>query len=135
MARPSTPSSTDSLSSSGSREELLSFKMQRQDSSKSLKGSREGEGGGDVVVTAVRATDTPSDEITLDDLFEASKTAKENKSTLMSYELDRMGMGRYQWCIFFLCGFGFFIDLLWAQAFGLILVPLKNEPGFNADSE
>lgn len=43
-----------------------------------------------------------------------------------------MGMGRYQWCTFALCGLGFFIDLLFAQAYGLISVPLKNEPNFGA---
>jgi hypothetical protein len=74
------------------------------------------------------------DVLSLDDLFDINRTAKENKSLLMSDDLDRMGMGRYQWCVFFLCGAGFFIDLLWAQAFGLIAVPLENEPGFNATS-
>ncbi|PWN26103.1 MFS general substrate transporter [Jaminaea rosea] len=63
--------------------------------------------------------------------FDDRRSAKENKSLAVSAELDAMGMGRYQWFIFFLCGLGFFIDLLWAQAFGLILVPLKNE-GFGA---
>lgn len=85
------------------------------------------------VVDARSSRDEAS--LSLDDLFDANRTSKENKSILMSYELDRMGMGRYQWCVFFLCGAGFFIDLLWAQAFGLISVPLMNEPGFNADSE
>lgn len=44
--------------------------------------------------------------------------------------MERMGMGRYQWCIFLLCGLGFFTDLLFAQAFGLIAVPLYDEPNF-----
>lgn len=34
---------------------------------------------------------------------------------------------RYIW---FLCGFGYLLDLLWAQAFGLILGPLEQELGF-----
>jgi len=39
-------------------------------------------------------------------------------------------MGRYQWYIWGLCGFGYLLDLLWAQAFGLVLSPLKQELGF-----
>jgi MFS family permease len=33
--------------------------------------------------------------------------------------------------IFFLCGFGYFLDLLWAQAFGLIVTPMQYEFGFS----
>jgi hypothetical protein len=42
-------------------------------------------------------------------------------------------MGRYQWYIWLLCGFGYLLDLLWAQAFGLVLSPLQQELGFAAD--
>lgn len=42
-----------------------------------------------------------------------------------------MGMGRYQWYIWLLCGLGYFLDLLWAQAFGLIASPLQQELGFS----
>lgn len=65
--------------------------------------------------------------------FDESRSARENKSLAVSAELDEMGMGRYQWYIFFLCGLGFFIDLLFAQMFGLITVPLRNETGFGAE--
>ena len=34
-------------------------------------------------------------------------------------ELDKFGMGKYQICIWFLCGFGYFLDLAWAQGVGL----------------
>ena len=44
-----------------------------------------------------------------------------------------MGMGRYQWSIWALCGFGYMIDLMWAQAFGLVLSPIQQEFGFGAD--
>ena len=33
-----------------------------------------------------------------------------------------------------LCGLGFFLDLLWAQAFGLIAAPLMQELGFSSMS-
>ncbi|RDA94669.1 hypothetical protein CP533_2472 [Ophiocordyceps camponoti-saundersi (nom. inval.)] len=55
----------------------------------------------------------------------------EQKCALVSRELDHQGMGRYQWYIWFLCGFGYFLDLLWAQAFALVLSPLQQELGFS----
>ena len=57
-------------------------------------------------------------------------TLYEKKAVIVNRELDRQGMGRYQWMIFFLCGFGYFLDLLWAQAFGLVVTPMQNEFGF-----
>ena len=56
-------------------------------------------------------------------------TPLERKSELINQELDRLGMGRYQWCIFVLCGFGYFLDLMWAQTFPLIAVPIQQEMG------
>ncbi|PWN46060.1 MFS general substrate transporter [Ceraceosorus guamensis] len=84
-------------------------------------------------VRRVRSTGHVGDSIEglkASDLFDETKTAKENKSLLMSYELERMGFGRYQLFVFLLCGLGFFTDLLFAQAFGLITVPLESEPDF-----
>lgn len=54
----------------------------------------------------------------------------EKKCVLINHEIDSNGMGRYQWYIWCLCGFGYLIDLLWAQAFGLVLSPLEQELGF-----
>lgn len=71
----------------------------------------------------------------------------EKKSYLVNRELDKIGFGygfvnepgysgltpgpgsRYQWCIFLLCGFGYFLDLAFAQLSGLILAPLAQEMG------
>ena len=58
-------------------------------------------------------------------------TLYEKKAVLVNRELDAQGMGRYQWMIFFLCGFGYFLDLLWAQAYGLIATPMQQEFGFS----
>ncbi|GAC97835.1 membrane transporter [Pseudozyma hubeiensis SY62] len=66
-------------------------------------------------------------DVTFDDIFDPTKTLRENKSMMISAELDRMGMGRYQICIWFLCGCGYFIDLLWAQALGLIVTQVAYE--------
>ncbi|MCJ1394821.1 hypothetical protein MMC18_007701 [Xylographa bjoerkii] len=60
-------------------------------------------------------------------------TLYEKKAMLVNRELNSHGMGKYQWWIFFLCGFGYFLDLMWAQAFGLVATPLENELGFPAN--
>ncbi|OCF37914.1 hypothetical protein I316_00138 [Kwoniella heveanensis BCC8398] len=57
----------------------------------------------------------------------------EKKSVLVNRELDDMGMGRYQWCIFTLCGLGYFLDLCWAQAFGLVGASIQQELGIPDD--
>ncbi|KAI1754743.1 MFS general substrate transporter [Xylaria castorea] len=59
-------------------------------------------------------------------------TLYEKKCLLIDREIDAMGMGRYQWTVWGLCGFGYLIDLLWAQAFGLALSPLQQEFGFGS---
>ncbi|KAK0252824.1 hypothetical protein LTS09_011981 [Friedmanniomyces endolithicus] len=61
-------------------------------------------------------------------------TVYEKKCVLINREIDNNGMGRYQWYIWCLCGFGYFLDLLWAQAFGLVLSPLEQELGFSGKS-
>jgi hypothetical protein len=40
-----------------------------------------------------------------------------------------MGMGRYQWYIFILCGFGYFLDLCWSHAFGMTAAAIQQELG------
>lgn len=57
-------------------------------------------------------------------------TLFEKKCVLINKEIDANGFGKYQWYIWILCGLGYFIDLIWAQAFGLILSPLQQELGF-----
>lgn len=56
----------------------------------------------------------------------------EKKALLINAEFDAMGMGKYQWFVWSLCGLGYFLDLLWAQAFGLIATPLQQELGFSS---
>lgn len=57
-------------------------------------------------------------------------TLYEKKCVLINREVDATGMARYQWNIWALCGFGYVLDLLWAQAFALVLGPLEQEMGF-----
>lgn len=56
-------------------------------------------------------------------------TIFEKKAALINAELDKFGMGRYQTCIWFLCGFGYFLDLAWAQGVGLIGSAVFQEMG------
>ena len=58
-------------------------------------------------------------------------TLYEKKALLVNRELNSHGMGKYQWYIFFLCGFGYLIDLLYAQAFGLVEPAIQQEFGFS----
>jgi hypothetical protein len=74
----------------------------------------------------------PNDSFDPNDPAFRGLTPYEKKSLLINRELDAMGMGRYQWSIWGLCGLGYFLDLLWAQAFGLIATPLMQELGFSS---
>lgn len=60
-------------------------------------------------------------------------TLYDKKCLLVDKQIDAFGMGRYQWMIWSLCGLGYLIDLMWAQAFGLVLSPLQQELGFGND--
>ncbi|CAO1626461.1 unnamed protein product [Sympodiomycopsis kandeliae] len=132
-AGPSTPSRRLGASRSFSRTSLRasSFRSPRAPSRLGQAQDEEGNPRTPASADAEDEEDRPNWLLS----FDEDRTATENKSLAVSAELDAMGMGRYQWCIFFLCGFGFFIDLLWAQMFGLITVPLRNENGFGASKE
>lgn len=56
-------------------------------------------------------------------------TPFEKKAALINAELDKFGLGRYQICIWFLCGFGYFLDLAWAQGVGLVATAIYQEMG------
>lgn len=53
----------------------------------------------------------------------------EKKAALINVEIDKFGMGKYQICIWFLCGFGYFLDLAWSQGVGLIASAIYQEVG------
>ncbi|ERT03087.1 uncharacterized protein SPSK_08667 [Sporothrix schenckii 1099-18] len=56
-------------------------------------------------------------------------TDYELKSKLINKAIQDIGMGRYNWQLFFLCGFGWFADNLWMQGISLILPSLSAEFG------
>lgn len=55
----------------------------------------------------------------------------EKKAALINVELDKFGMGKYQICIWFLCGFGYFLDLAWSQGVGLIASAIYQEVSYS----
>ncbi|KAH9882242.1 hypothetical protein J1614_001414 [Plenodomus biglobosus] len=57
----------------------------------------------------------------------------EKKAALINVEIDKFGLGRYQICIWFLCGFGYFLDLAWSQGVGLISSAIYQEMGVADD--
>lgn len=52
----------------------------------------------------------------VEELGDGDVSLYERKCLLVNREIDLMGMGRYQWSIWVLCGAGYMIDLMWAQA-------------------
>ncbi|KAI3326045.1 sugar transporter [Xylariaceae sp. AK1471] len=56
-------------------------------------------------------------------------TEYELKSKIINKAIQDIGMGRYNWQLFILCGFGWFADNLWMQGVSLTLPSLSEEFG------
>lgn len=63
-----------------------------------------------------------------------SKTGYLVKSKLINKAIQDIGMGRYNWQLFVLCGFGWFADNLWMQGVSLTLPSLSAEFGVSEKS-
>ncbi|KAK7059875.1 major facilitator superfamily domain-containing protein [Favolaschia claudopus] len=61
---------------------------------------------------------------TIDDAVDPIYQAK---ARILNEALQDIGMGRYQWGLFMVTGFGWLADNLWPIVTGLILVPVLNE--------
>ncbi|KAK3360065.1 major facilitator superfamily domain-containing protein [Lasiosphaeria hispida] len=61
-------------------------------------------------------------------------TAYEMKSKLINKAIQDIGMGRYNWQLFVLCGFGWCADNLWMQGVSLTLPSLSAEFGISEKS-
>ncbi|KAK9417946.1 putative Major facilitator superfamily (MFS) profile domain-containing protein [Seiridium unicorne] len=55
----------------------------------------------------------------------------ELKSKLINKAIQDIGMGKYNWQLFVLCGFGWFADNLWMQGISLTLPSLSEEFGIS----
>ncbi|KAL4916785.1 major facilitator superfamily domain-containing protein [Aspergillus aurantiobrunneus] len=53
----------------------------------------------------------------------------DRKAKIINRAIQDIGMGRYQWGLFVLCGFGWIADNLWLQGVALTLTPLSTEFG------
>ncbi|KAL0961341.1 hypothetical protein HGRIS_006297 [Hohenbuehelia grisea] len=70
-----------------------------------------------------------------DDLFTGSEDAIDPvyyaKARILNDAIQEVGMGKYQWQLFVVVGFGWMADNLWPIVTGLILPPVINEFHFN----
>ncbi|KAL4070230.1 major facilitator superfamily domain-containing protein [Scleroderma yunnanense] len=53
------------------------------------------------------------------------------KARILNRSIQDIGMGKYQWCLFVVAGFGWFADSVWPSLSGLILTPVLYEFHFN----
>ncbi|KAI9933757.1 hypothetical protein ASPWEDRAFT_105998 [Aspergillus wentii DTO 134E9] len=58
-------------------------------------------------------------------------TVYDRKARIINKAIQDIGMGRYQWNLFILCGFGWIADNLWLQGVALTLTPLSMEFGIS----
>ncbi|KAI0299054.1 major facilitator superfamily domain-containing protein [Multifurca ochricompacta] len=87
---------------------------------------------------------SPSDEVVHDLASKPATLVKEDlydeesvdpvyraKAHILNQALQEIGMGKYQWGLFIVAGFGWFSDSVWPLVTGLILSPVLNEFHFN----
>ncbi|KIJ62126.1 hypothetical protein HYDPIDRAFT_95026 [Hydnomerulius pinastri MD-312] len=87
----------------------------------SFEGKYENEKKGDAEVYVIQAEtrDIFTDD-SLDPVYQA-------KARILNDALQEIGMGKYQWFLFVVAGFGWLSDNLWPIVTGLILDPVVNE--------
>ncbi|KAI4092686.1 MAG: hypothetical protein LQ344_003354 [Seirophora lacunosa] len=68
-------------------------------------------------------------EIELEQPASGHDTAYDRKSKVINKAITDIGMGRYQWELFVLCGFGWLADNMWLQGLALTLPGLTSEFG------
>ncbi|OAX33181.1 MFS general substrate transporter [Rhizopogon vinicolor AM-OR11-026] len=63
------------------------------------------------------------------DLYEGgyNHPVYEAKARVLNHAIQDIGMGRYQWCLFVVAGFGWFADVAWPILSSLILTPVVSE--------
>ncbi|KAH9003689.1 MFS general substrate transporter [Lactarius hatsudake] len=74
--------------------------------------------------SAIPAKEDLHDEGSVDPVYQA-------KARILNQALQEIGMGKYQWGLFVVAGFGWFTDSAWPLVTGLILSPAVNEFHFN----
>ncbi|KAI0754770.1 MFS general substrate transporter [Daedaleopsis nitida] len=73
----------------------------------------------------------PAGLIEIRDVFDGEEDAVDPvyhaKARVLNAAFQEIGMGRYQWYLFFVTGFGWFADNAWPTLTGLIINPVVNE--------
>ncbi|KAJ5773492.1 Major facilitator superfamily domain general substrate transporter [Penicillium paradoxum] len=70
-------------------------------------------------------------EVEADIATSSHDSAYDRKAKVINRALSDIGMGKYQWQLFFLCGFGWTADNLWLQGVALTLTPISYEFGLS----
>ncbi|KAK4555513.1 hypothetical protein LTR86_007265 [Recurvomyces mirabilis] len=73
-------------------------------------------------------------EIEADLAAEGHTSAYDRKSQVINKAIQDIGMGRYQWQLFVLCGFGWMADNLWLQSVAITLPSLTAEFGVDSNN-
>ncbi|KAJ5574294.1 uncharacterized protein N7459_008721 [Penicillium hispanicum] len=99
------------------------------DADKSLDRPSSSENGsaGPVTETGHLTIEKLRAEIDADVVASGHDSMYDRKAKVINRALQDIGMGRYQWQLFFLCGFGWTADNLWLQGVALTLTPLSYE--------
>ncbi|KAI0691072.1 MFS general substrate transporter [Cytidiella melzeri] len=87
----------------------------------------------DLVVISTKADDnSPYRNSAYSDLYEDGTVdpVYQAKAKLLNGAIQEIGMGRYQWYLFVVAGFGWFADSVWPLIGGLILSPVVAEFNF-----
>lgn len=59
--------------------------------------------------------------------LEASDTTAKCQSELLADAIDEIGMGSYQWKLFFLCGVGWMCDCMYTQVISVMVPQVQKE--------
>ncbi|KAH9924317.1 MFS general substrate transporter [Epithele typhae] len=98
--------------------------LSREGSFKSRESSAKDRLKGDAEAHAVR-------DVTTHDVFDEEDSGLDPvyqaKARILNDAFQEIGMGRYQWFLFIVAGFGWFADNLWPIVSGLIFTPVVNE--------
>lgn len=109
-------------------------KAELPDANKSLErasSSENGSSSGSLNEPTHRTIESLRAEVESDAATSAHDSVYDRKAKVINSALMDIGMGRYQWQLFFLCGFGWLADNLWLQGVALTLTPISYEFGIS----
>ncbi|KAJ5155268.1 hypothetical protein N7492_008071 [Penicillium capsulatum] len=84
---------------------------------------------GSPTTTTKLTLETLRAEVEADVVASGHNTVYDRKAKVINRAVQDIGMGRYQWGLFVLCGFGWVADNLWLQGVALTLSPVAMEFG------